>query len=499
MDFLAAEEMSAVVAADIEPLAMIRGSRWFAAAQAVVLLSGFVLQVTVGRLLSSADYGRFVVVHSVGLVLVTVLMSVVPNAVRQTVSVNPGMTTFARRMIWRVQWPLAFVVAATLALLSRVFGTWFKDAELGVAFRWLAIDLTLKAGLLEPSWYLLNGLGHHRRQAVLIAGHGFFRLLFVVSALLQWGTLESALIGLIVATVLSSCLAVVGLRSQTQEVDSALLTSESLRRLVTPWLKFSLLVDVLNPVLAFVSLWVLKSMQDDFQTGAYAACQMLVQPLLPLGLVLSRAAFSPFARAVAESRREAATLILTRCFRWAALFVGLGYVVTQQSGSFLLSLIYGAPLASEGRHLGTLFLGMSGLAMTSFCCEMMAAGYWLSARCRVICGLTLFALPLSIVLVRIEGSSGAASATLLTGIAGLVVMVAVLKRLVGSFVCWRSLIHAVLATAVAGVFGTLLISSVGVLPELIRVAFVTGCYAATVGLLFCFSRAGIQLPLENQA
>lgn len=350
------------------------------------------------------------------------------------------------------------------------------------AFGFLAIELSLKAGWLEPSWHVLNGLGRHRLQATLIASHSLLRLLCVGGGLWAWNTLPSALMGLIVATGVSSLLvAVVSDDRERSGIVTA--TDTGLRELLLPWLRFSLLVDALNQVLAFAGLWMLTGVTADSPMGGYAACQMLVQPLLPLGLVLSRAAFAPFARAIADSRGPDAAHILAECTRWAALFIGLGFLVAQQHGRFLLALLFGHQLASEGDLLGRLFLGMSGIAITCFFCDMMAAGYWLRRRCQVMVGVACVSLPVVYMLVRWSGATGAASGTLITGMLGVLIAGGVLSRVVGAFVPWRELCHAALSAAIASAAETLLFPHNGKLAEVSALVLLVSCYVVVVGLM----------------
>jgi len=418
----------------------------FGMAQIVAIAAGLLLQMIVARALSVDDYGRFVVAHSVTLLLLTFLMSAVPNALRRLVSVNQGNLQAAWRSVWLVQLPIAGLISTLLACLAPLVAAVMNDSLLTPVLLIVAADTVVKAGVLEPGWHLLNGLGRHVLQACFLMIHSAIRVACVV-CIYQIGTgLLESVGGLLLSTLVSTAVAapIVHLIAKgTPSRPDGELGGELVR-----WVKVAPGADVLNYLIVAANLWVLKAVTvDQSRVGSYAACFMLTQAVLPFSLVLSRGAFASFAQAVSAQRTYEASRLLSQVTRIVALATGCGLAVAVLHGDAILSLVYGSRFAVPGTLPGLLGLGMSALALLWFFCEMLAAAGRLKTRLGLMTVVSAVSVVLTILLARAWGPWGAAWALLITGLLGTPAAVVPLRHMVGAFIPWRTLSRATMATA----------------------------------------------------
>lgn len=460
--------------------AVTRSTRLFAVSQAWLLVAGFALQVLVSRSLGAADYGRFVVVQMIGLALMTLVMSVIPNALRRAVSLHPSSLEYACRMVGCRQFPLSVLLGGALWLTSPALADAFHDERLLGGLRWMALDLAIKGGLLEPGWQLLNGAQRHGTQSALMAAHGLWRLVGVVSALAFQPTLDGAFLGLLASSAVSSLCVLVCLERSCRRVvvDAGHSPDIDLWR----WMQFATVADVLNQLLASTNLWLLKGFSTDERSfGAYAACHMLVQPVLPCGLILSRSTFATFARTVTVDRASAARM-LRRSTELAVVLMALGIALAQSRGSRLVAFVYGAGLSECGPLLGMMSVGMASLAVMWFFCEMLGAGNWLGARLAAVVGTTLVALPLAVVLIRAWGAAEAGIASMLVGIVGSGLAWRLLSRRVGDFFPWSVCGRATLSGLLVWSVGQFVLTNSPAIPLVFDLTILTGCFAVLMRL-----------------
>jgi len=469
-----------VEADEIKLTAVARSTRLFAASQTWLLVVGFALQVLVSRSLGAADYGRLVVVQMIGLALMTLVMSVVPNALRRAVSLHPASLGYACRMVGSRQFPLAVLLGGGLWMAAPALAGVFHDESLSPGLRWLALDVALKGGLLEPGWQLLNGAQRHGTQSVLMAAHGLWRLVGVASALTFQPTLDGAFLGLLTSSVVSSSCVLLCLKRACRRivVDEGHTPDIGLWR----WMQFATVADVLNQLLASTSLWLLKGFStDEGSFGAYAACHMLVQPVLPCGLILSRSIFAAIARIV-DIDRVLSLNMLRRSTERAVVLAALGIVLAQSRGSSIVTVVYGAGLSECGPLLGMMSAGMAGLALMWFFCEMLGAGNWLSARLAAVVGTTLVALPLAVMLIRAWGAAGAGIASMLVGIVGSGLAWWLLSRRVGDFFPWSVCGRATLSGLLVWSAGQFVLTTSPAIPLVLDLTILAGCFAVSMRL-----------------
>jgi len=433
---------------------ILRGVSLFGLAQVAALVAGLVLQAVVARALAVGDYGRFVVAHSVSVAALMLLMSAVPNALRRLVSVDCGNLRSAWRAVWLVQLPISVLFAVILCCLAPLVARAMNDLLLTPALVIIAAELGVKAGLLEPGWHLLNGLGRHMLQACLMTGHSMLRVVCVICVLQVSVGLVESVAGLLLSAAVSATIAVPIVQRLAKNMPGD--PYGGLGRELLRWAKLAPGVDALNYLLVAANLWMLKAMTvDPSLVGTYAACYMLTQTILPFSLVLSRGCFASFAGAVSKDEMQDASRLLSQVARLAALATGWGGVLAILHGEAIVSLVYGVRFAAPGMLLALLGLGMAGMGMLWFFCEMLGAAGRLKDRLGLMMGVSAASIAVTALLARTWGPWGAGWALVITGSSGTLAASVLLRSLVGAFLPWRTLFRAAVAAATIILVGRL--------------------------------------------
>ncbi len=399
----------------------------FSAAQAVSLAAGLLLHATAARFLTVADYGRLAVTHSVLLVMLVALNHGIPNALRRAVSLEPALLSAAWRRLLTLHLPLAVGAAVLVAAGAPWAASLFGDPLLTAPLRVIAADVTLRAGVVEPRWLLLNGAGRNRLQAALMATHSLCRCAAVAGVLALGYGLIGAVVGMVLASVLNVLLVVGVLPIRgTAGAEPAFAVTDLLR-----WLQLAPAANLINHVAVAGNLWLAKALTSDAgAVGVYAACYMLASTLLPTSAILSATCFRQVAGLV-QSEPAAVAKILRTVLGGACLLTFLAIIGISLCGGPLLRFVFGDAFAGATRLLLLIWLGMTGTALTWFFCEMLAAAQALAVRLRAAIWTGIGSAVATIVMLQLGGLPGAAAGLLVGSILGVVLTGAALHRIVG--------------------------------------------------------------------
>ncbi|MCA9123934.1 MAG: hypothetical protein H6822_20540 [Planctomycetaceae bacterium] len=397
----------------------------FATAQFLALASGLLLQVVVARNLMPADYGRFVIANTVLLTLTLGLVSAVPKALARLISVSECPMWYAWRKVLTYQLPVSGTVAVSLIFTSGLTSSLFSDHLLKLPLSLIALELVLRAGLLEPAWCLLNGAHFHRTQASLMLLHSLLRVVCVSVFLLGGASLSGCILACGAASFLSVAI-VIPVITITSQNNTALAVTGGEAANATEllkWIRWAPLAEILNYFIVASNLWLLKSVvRNSTEIGVYSACFMLAQPVMPLGIAVSRGTFATFASMMASDRVEDASGLLRVVLRCTFIASSIAVSASLVLGSSLVSLLFGSDYAQVGYLQGMLITGTLGITIVWILGDVLNAAGQLHARLTVMIGLAGFAIAIGIALISTLGTFGGASALLLTGALGAIVM-----------------------------------------------------------------------------
>lgn len=393
----------------------------FGSSQLLALSSGLLLQVIVARSLLPADYGRFVIANTVLLALTLGLVSAAPKALARLVSIDRSQLRRACRMVWTFQLPLccaaALILAGTAVWASSLFG----DNSMGFALQLTAMELVLRAGLLEPGWCLLNGSHYHRTQAGLMLMHSVLRVLCVGVSLTDGASLSGCIMASVVASLLSSALLIPVMAMVCRNEGSVARSKENIATgaELLRWIRWAPLAELLNYFVAAANLWLLKAIsRDAVEIGVYAACFMLAQAVMPFGIAVSRGTFATYSSMLDRGRIDEVSVLLRLVLRGVFITASCAVAVSFVLGPFLVLVFFGSDYRDVGCLLGMLMTGTFGIAIVWMLGDVLNAAGQLPVRLIAMLGLGLFSIVSGLSLIPAFGTIGGAWAMLLTGAVG---------------------------------------------------------------------------------
>lgn len=457
----------------------------FGVSQLFALVAGFFLQSLVARYLQPVEYGNFVVVSTILLSLSMALVSAIPKALARFVSIDRNQLHNMWIALWTVQLPVCFAIAVLFGLLSSNIAFLLNDDSIRQVLLFTTIELIVKAGVLEPSWLLLNGAGYHRVQAILIAAHGGGRVICV--GLILWaGTgLLRCFIGLAIAAILSATLSciIVGRLAASDSTHSKNASKNLLPEFIN-WLRLAPFAEVITSLLAPLNLWILKSVStDNASIGLFAACFTLAHAVIPLGLAIPRGTFSTFSNLIANNNTKETATLLRQILRGMFIFGGLGITGAFVLGESIIALLFGTGFQGSGYTLGGLTIGTLGITIIWMLGDIFNASKLLRPRFYSMIAIGCLALLLGLTLIPNYGIDGVIWSMIITGISGCVVLIYVLRIRLNSFLPLMTLARCIIVSLLTVWGGVVFVEANGIKTTLIAGVLVVVIYFLSLKIL----------------
>lgn len=425
----------------------------FVAVQFGALLFGLGLQCVLSRRLDPADYVHFVTGVSLTSTLSVLVGGATPRAVARLVAIDSSWVASSMRALWRVHLPVCSLFALLLIASSRALGRIYGDAALTIPLCLLAVEFWLRAGIAEPVWQLLNGLGEHRGQARLMGIHSILRAFITTGLVLAAPTLQFAIIGLLVTAGISTFLGMIAVttlkRPENQDSESR---RNRMAAEVRRWWTYGAFVDASLFSLPATTLWITMAYSPQHsQLGALTASYVLGQAIVPLLQAVNRGFVRMTAVEKEEDSASRARHVLADVLQGLLPIIGLILVMAFCGGAWILQVLFGARYMSGWWLPGAVVVGMLGLSISYLFSEALGNCGRLQERFAVMLGVSVFSLVMTITLSRALGPSGGAVAIGATGAASMVALGRALQLRIGNFWPWRS-VGPVLVSATLAAF-----------------------------------------------
>ena len=430
-----------------------RGGFCLSAAQATALVGSMLIHVVALRWLSAAEYALLGLVLVAGPGLQSVLAGGIPNALRRAVGAcsDPAAVWLAPAMSLH----LAVCGGVWLGLLglAHEVARWTGSADAWPVMAAAATELLVRAGLLDPSVFILNGQGRYLAQAALQIGFQVGRAtMFVLLLAYGWGP-AGAMIGLAVAAFTAGCAGLWLVRPWRGHADMES-RSWTAGADLAAWLRYGGSHDGLLFMIPVANLCLVKGLvADPAQMAVYVACFVAARATASLGIISAGVLFAPTARAISRNDAASVRSFLAVGVRVQVLLLAPLVALGPLRGPEFLQKACGFAGRPSGVLLATLLAGGALLTLWAFVGEMLAAAGHLRARLRLAAGAAAGGLAGMAAATYAGGLQGAAAGLLATAAAGAAGSIMVAHRALGPFVPWRGVVHAVAAAAVAAMVG----------------------------------------------
>lgn len=446
-----------------------RGTVLVTAASALFVLSGYLVNITLGRTLGPADYGLFGVVIGLMSVLNAVQSASIPQAVAKFTAEQRESSQEILAAGLVVQLVVGIVLGVALFLLADAVAGLLGDEALVEPLRITALALPPYSLFLLLLGYS-GGLGQYSRQALMLSAYAIAKAAFAVGLSIVWG-LAGAIGGYVLAALVA--LPTSGIRRFP------------MRRLASlrPMLRYSLplvlvaLVSIghLNLDLFFVKGLVAGAEESGYYTAAQSiarvpfflttgfaiillpavaraaagnprSAQGLVREALRVGFLI----VAPLAALLAGAADDVVQLLYTDAYEPATPAL---MVLSPAMACFALSALLASLLAGVGRAVLALIAGGAGLLSTGILC---------------------------FVLVPPQGTVGAAVATLVGAILALAIAGVAAFQVFSSTISWASVARGAAASLVIGIAASMLD---GTAATLVGLPLLAATYAALLILM----------------
>ncbi len=439
--------------------------------QAVLMLSGYAINVGLARILGPEDYGQFGVVMSFLLVVEVFVITGIPIALQKYVAEHSDTSRLLvrRTLPWHsfysaLVFALFFLSAPLLALL-------YKDIALKSLLQIAAIDIIFY-GLYKYFMSLHNGLHLFGRQAIMTVAYGLAKPLAIFTLVLSGYGVAGAVVGNMLGSVGGLALGLLLLR---------------LPRLVghaedIPFFKFAftnVFYYVGLQLLMSIDIWFVKYHLAGEAIGQYVSAGSIAKIPYMLSLAVSSALLPAIARATREGKEKRVQDIVWISMRYWLIALLAMIVVISTTAPELIVLFFGDKYQAGGDVLALLFAAVALLTQAAVMNTVLISRDRLGPCLLVIGAMIVVQIVANAVLVPAFGGLGAAAATLL---------VAVLANLLSGYLLLRETGVAVpLAAVVRSVSAAALIFALATYLPFLKDAVLVRClalFSLFVALLF---------------
>jgi len=419
-----------------------RGTFFLMAAQGVLMLSGYALNVFLARHFGPEMYGVYGVAMAVLVWVELFVINGVPTAMQKFIAETPERAAAWVRLGRRMQFGYALLVFAVFIATVPLLSASFADPSFK-KFLWIAAPDILLYGLY---WFYLgvhSGLHRFESQALIIASYGVSKVVCCIGLILLGNGIDGALIGNFLASAVGLAIGAVLLSCarlpKTNEVEHY----SSLIKFAVPIVLYTLS----NNALLYIDLIFVKKFLPPVAAGHYTAAATIARVPHFIFLGLTATVLPALSRMLSQENLEASRGLLRQTLRllFGLLIPVLALVIA--NANEIVELLYTATYDPAAPILCFLVLGIAMYTLLVVSCTIMSADGYANRAFQINLIAAVVDVLLCLMLVPKYGTQGAALATLLAATLGtLVAGTLVLKRF-GSILPWRSLLRA----AVAGI------------------------------------------------
>lgn len=397
-----------------------KGTIYLMSAQLVFLISSYTIHFGLGRYLGPELYGTFGVILSL-LTICRVLVE--PGAVRAiskyTAEVKE-LTVAIKNQAIKIQMILALIIFVFLFALAPPIANLLKDSTLVPYIRIIAFFIPA-FGLHAVYLGLLNGIRAFGKQAAVSIIYHVTKVLVVLALVYLGFELYGAIGGYLIAGVVSLVMARhywISKDTKDGEVTGSFQMSKIIK-FAAPVILFSLAFNlVISLDLFFVKAILGEKAQAGFYTSAVALSKVPYFIFLALGDTL----FPSIAKSTSsKGSAELTKRYINQSLRYVLMFLVPFSSIISATSRNLISLVYTDRYLAADSPLGILIFGLTFLCLFIILTTVITA----SGKPRVSLLMVLILLAINILLnttlVPIYGLIGAAAATAITGLLGVII------------------------------------------------------------------------------
>ncbi|NYZ76099.1 flippase [Candidatus Micrarchaeota archaeon] len=414
-----------------------KGTLYLIIAQVIFLVVGYVVQITLGRLMGPEVYGVFGVIVGIMSVVTLVPSSGVPVAVSKFVGENEQKAGGIMREGLRIQLAICTVLFIIYFSSAELIASAFSDPRFVLYVRITSISIFL-AGIGNLYYNYLNGMRYFWKQSVVYAVSSITKLLAILLVVLGFGLLGA------VSDYLFSYLTILVLSFWfSGRITGGGFDWRKLFYFSAPLIVYAALSNILQNMDLFMVKALLKS--DDL-AGYYTSASMIGKLFYLLVGTLFATLIPAISNSIAKNDKKRTTKYVTSSIRYAVMLLVPISLVVSPTATGLVSIVYSTKFAPAGEPLSIFIFGACFLTLLTGLSSMIIA----AGRPKVCMGIFALAcaisLALGIMLIPTMGIYGAAVATTGSTLVGMVIAAYYVAKEFGCLIRVKSLARISIAS-----------------------------------------------------
>lgn len=397
-----------------------KGTIYLMSAQLIFLISSYAIHFGLGRYLGPELYGAFGVI----MVLLTTSRVLVESgtvrAVSKYTAERKELALAIKNQAMKIQIILALIIFVSLFALAPLIANLLKDSTLVSYIRFVAFFIPMSS-LYAVYFGLLNGIRAFGKQAAVSIIYHVVKVLVVFTLVYLGFKLYGAIGGYLIAGVVSLIMARHYWISKDRD-DIRIADNFEMSKIIkfaAPIILFSL---AFNLVIGLDLLFVKAILAERAQAGFYTSAAALSKIPYFIFLALGETLFPSIAKSTSSKGNEELTRkYINQSLRYTLIFlIPCSFIISATSQN-LISLVYTEAYLAAVAPLSILIFGLTFLCLFIILTTIITASGKPRVSLFMVLVLLLVNVLLNMTLVSIYGLAGAAVATTITGVLGVLI------------------------------------------------------------------------------
>jgi stage V sporulation protein B len=416
------------------------GGLFLTAASFIFMVSGYLINIWLGRVLGPASYGVYGVIISLMTAVNIIQTSGLPQATSKFIAGGRDDIGAVLRASLIIQIVSTIAISAVFFILAYPIAFLLKDLSLTPYIQATSLILPFY-GLFALYIGYYNGLHNFKRQALMNSVYGIAKLVLVVGLVYVFH-IYGAIAGFVIAPIVAL---VFGFR-----VPARSKSLNNSKRLYPALINFSLPLigfAVLSTLIVSIDLFFVKALVTDAHAaGLYTAAQNVARiPFFALS-AFAIMLYPIVSRSIQGEHIEETSARIQIAIRYLILLLIPATAVISSTSTPLLHLLYGTAYISAAPTLALLTISLGFITLFVLLANVLNAAHRGKLSVIITASALIITIVASFALIPHWGLVGGAAATGLGGFVALFATVAAVERRFPRSMPWRSIMTATLAS-----------------------------------------------------
>ncbi|MFH1413983.1 MAG: oligosaccharide flippase family protein [Candidatus Omnitrophota bacterium] len=410
-------------------------------AQIILVSCNWGIHIGLARLWGPELYGMFAVIISILVWFEILANSGIPATVKKFIAENEEHASSIMNVAIRMEMILTVAICLIIFVTAPLIASLLNDKRLTFYLRLAAVDVPFMA------YYMLfhntlGGLRHFVRNAIAIAVYGISRIGSILLLVLMGFSLNGALIGNIIASIVALFVAkyLVGIKQKAAKYDW-----KKVVKFATP---YTLYCFVYHFLMCLDLLLVKALIQEPAQSGFYASATSFARVPYFVFYSLTITLLPCLSNSISQGDRESTKRYINQALRFLLILLIPGIMLITATSGELISLVYSSTYLAAGSILSILIFG------AGFLCCFLTLNTILVANneLKKVLLISILLVPIDLILnwklIPLYGTQGAAIATTLTMLLGCCFSAIFVFRRFGTLIALPSFLKVVVASLI---------------------------------------------------